>query len=73
VLANYLKVDLPTALESYRLAKPAFTTNGLPTDKEVEEFLRADTEVLKLRESVPASKVFDFNLQREVNQELGIK
>jgi ABC-type nitrate/sulfonate/bicarbonate transport system substrate-binding protein len=73
VLANYLKVDLAVALESYRLARPAFTANGIPTDKEVEDFLRADAEVLKLREPVPASKIFDFSLQREVNQELGIK
>jgi ABC-type nitrate/sulfonate/bicarbonate transport system substrate-binding protein len=73
VLAKYLKVELPVALESYRLARPAFTTNGLPTDKEVEEFLRADAELLKLREPVPAAKIFDFSLQREVNQELGIK
>jgi NitT/TauT family transport system substrate-binding protein len=73
VLANYLKVDLPVALESYRLARPAFTTNGLPTEKEVDEFLRADAEVLKLREPAPAAKIFDFSLQREVNQELGIK
>jgi NitT/TauT family transport system substrate-binding protein len=73
VLANYLKVDLSVALESYRLARPAFTTNGVPTDKEVDEFLRADAEVLKLREPVPAGKIFDFTLQREINQELGIK
>src|SRR5918999_3837393 len=73
VLAKYLKVELPVALESYRLARPAFTTNGLPTDKEVEEFLRADAEALKLREPVPAAKIFDFSLQRDVNQELGIK
>jgi NitT/TauT family transport system substrate-binding protein len=73
VLANYLKVDLSVALESYRLARPAFTANGLPTDKEVEDFLRADAELLKLREPVPAAKIFDFSLQREVNQELGIK
>jgi len=73
VLANYLKVELPVALESYRLARPAFTTNGLATDKEVEDFLRADAELLKLREPVPAAKIFDFSLQREVNQELGIK
>ena len=73
VLANYLKVDLPVALESYRLARPAFTSNGLPTDKEVEDFLRADAEVLKLREPVSAAKLFDFSLQREVNQELGIR
>ncbi len=73
VLANYLKVDLPVALESYRLARPAFTTNGLATDKEVEDFLRADAEALKLREAVPAAKIFDFSLQREVNQELAVK
>ncbi len=73
VLAKYLNVELPVALESYRLAKPAFTANGLPADKEVEDFLRADAEVLKLREPVAAAKIFDFTLQREVNQELGIK
>ena len=73
VLAKYLRVDLPVALESYHLARPAFTTNGIPTDKEVEEFLKADAEMLKLREPVPAAKLFDFSLQREVNQELGIK
>jgi NitT/TauT family transport system substrate-binding protein len=73
VLSNYLKVDMSVALESYRLARPAFTTNGLATDKEVEEFLRADAEALKLREPVAAAKIFDFGLQREVNQELGIK
>jgi ABC-type nitrate/sulfonate/bicarbonate transport system substrate-binding protein len=73
VLANYLKVDLPVALESYRLARPAFTANGLATDKEVEDFLRADAAVLKLKEPVQAAKIFDFSLQREVNQELGLK
>jgi len=73
VLANYLKVDLAVALESYRLARPAFTTNGLATEKEVEDFLRADAEVLKLREPVPAARIFDFSLQKDVNQELGIK
>jgi ABC-type nitrate/sulfonate/bicarbonate transport system substrate-binding protein len=73
VLAKFLNVELPVALESYRLARPAFTTNGLATDKEVEEFLRADAEVLKLREPVPAAKIFDFSLQKEVNLELGIK
>lgn len=73
VLAKFLNVDLAVALESYKLARPAFTTNGLPTDKEVEEFLRAEVDVLKLKEPVPAAKIFDFSLQREVNQELGIK
>ena len=70
VLANYLKVDLPVALESYRLARPAFTANGLPTDKEVEEFLRADAEVLKLREPVPA--VENLRFQPAKRSESGI-
>jgi ABC-type nitrate/sulfonate/bicarbonate transport system substrate-binding protein len=73
VLAKYLNVEMAVALESYRLARPAFTTNGLASNKEVEDFLRADAEVLKLKEPVPAAKIFDFSLQREVNQELGIK
>jgi len=73
VLAKYLNVDLSVALESYKLARPAFTTNSVATDKEVEDFLRADAEVLKLREPIAAAKIFDFSLQREVNQELGIK
>jgi hypothetical protein len=64
---------MPVALESYRLARPAFTANGLATDKEVDDFLRADADILKLKEPVPAVKIFDFSLQREVNQELGIK
>jgi len=66
-------VDISVALESYKLALPAFTTNGLATDKEVEDFLRADAKVLKLKEPAPAAKIVDFSLQREVNQELGIK
>jgi NitT/TauT family transport system substrate-binding protein len=73
VLSKYLNVELPVALESYRLARPAFTTNGIPSDKEVEDFLRADAELLKLREPVPAARIYDFSLQREINQELGIK
>jgi NitT/TauT family transport system substrate-binding protein len=73
VLAKYLRVDLPTALESYRLARPAFTTNGIPSDREIEDFLRNDAEILKLREPVAPAKIFDFSLQREVNHELGIK
>jgi hypothetical protein len=72
-LAKYLNVEMAVALESYRLARPAFTTNSVVTDKEVEDFLRADAEILKLKEPVPAAKIFDFSLQREVNQELGIK
>jgi NitT/TauT family transport system substrate-binding protein len=73
VLAKYQSVELPVAVESYRLAKPAFTLNGIPSDKEIEEFLKSEAELLKLKEPVSPSKVFDFSLQREVNQELGVK
>jgi ABC-type nitrate/sulfonate/bicarbonate transport system substrate-binding protein len=73
VLAKYQNVELPVAVESYRLAKPAFTLNGIPSDKEIEEFLKSEAELLKLKEPVSQSKIFDFSLQREVNQELGVK
>jgi ABC-type nitrate/sulfonate/bicarbonate transport system substrate-binding protein len=73
ILAKYQNVELPVAVESYRLAKPAFTLNGIPTDKEIEEFLKSEAELLKLKEPVSPSKIFDFSLQREVNQELGVK
>ena len=73
VLAKFQSVDLAVARESYRLAKPAFTADGIPSSREIEEFLKADAELLKLKEPVAAAKIFDFSLQREVNQELGIK
>ena len=73
MLAKFQNVDPAVARESYRLAKPAFTTDGIPSAKEIDEFLKADAELLKLKEAVPAAKIFDFSLQREVNQELGVK
>ncbi len=73
VLAKFQNVDIAVARESYRLAKPAFTADGIPSPKEIDEFLRADAELLKLKEPVVAAKIFDFSLQREVNYELGIR
>lgn len=72
VLARYLKVEPPVALESYRLARPAFTADGIPTEEEMSEYLQMEAQLLGLAKPVPASKVFDFSLQREVNQEIGI-
>lgn len=73
VLARYLNVDLQTALETYRLSRPAYTTDGIPSDEEIREHLRIDAQILGLSNPVGPSKVFDFSLQREVNQELGVK
>ena len=73
VLAEYVKVELPVALESYRLARPSFTTDGIPTEEEIREYLKADAEAMGLPKPVPADRIFDFSLQREVNRELGIK
>jgi len=73
ILAKYLKVSQHIAVETYRYALPAYTRNGIPTDKEVEEHLQADARFLKLKEPVKSSAVFDFSLMREVNNELGIK
>ena len=73
MLARMWKADLATATEWYRRCKPAFTPTGIPTDEEIKEFLAEETAALKLNESVPAARIFDFTLQRAVNRELGIK
>jgi NitT/TauT family transport system substrate-binding protein len=73
LLARLYKTDVKTALESYRFSKPAFTSNGIPTDEEIKEQLATDAQILKLPEPANPSKIFDFSLQREVNRALGIK
>ncbi len=73
MLAKMWNTNLPIALESYRLAKPAFTATGIPTDEEIKEYLALDAQILKLPQPVPAASVFDFTLQREVDKELGIR
>jgi hypothetical protein len=73
VLAKHVRVDLPTALESYRLSREAFTIDGVPSDREINEVLRTDAEMLKIAEPLPSSRIFDFALQREANKELGVK
>lgn len=73
ILARVWKSDLATATEWYRRCKPAFTATSIPTDDEIKEFLAEEAQALKVTEPVPASRVFDFSLQRAVNKELGIK
>ncbi len=73
LLAEYVNVELPLAVESYRLARPAFTTDGIPTEEEIREYLQTEAEAMGLPKPVPADRIFDFSLQREVNRELGIR
>ncbi|HEY2988391.1 MAG TPA: ABC transporter substrate-binding protein [Candidatus Binatia bacterium] len=73
MLAKMWNTDVATAVESYRMSKPAFTVNGIPSDDEIKEHLALDAQTLKLAEPLPPAKVFDFTLQREVNRELGIR
>ena len=73
MLARIWKSDPATAAEWYRRCKPAFTVNGIPTDDEIKEFLADEAQAMKLTEAIPPSRVFDFNLQRAVNKELGVK
>jgi NitT/TauT family transport system substrate-binding protein len=73
ILARVWKSDLATATEWYRRCKPAFTPTGIPSDDEIKEFLADEALALKLAESVPPARIFDFSLQRAVNKELGIK
>ena len=70
VLAKYLKVDSSVARESYKLSRSAFTAEGVLSEQEMREFLKSDAQILGLPKPADASKVFDFSLQRTVNQEL---
>ena len=73
VLAKYLNVDFQTAIETYRISRLAFTTDGIPTDDEITEYLKEDARILGLAAPLPAARVFDFSLQQEVNKELRAK
>lgn len=73
IIAKFLKVDLSVATEAYGLSKKAFSTTGIVSDKQIEEFLKIDGGIMKVPEPLRAMPAFDFTLQREVNQELGIK
>ena len=73
IIARVLKVGLPVARESYRLSLNAFSTNGIVSQKQIEEFLKTDAELAKIPDPLRATAAFDFSLQREVNSELGIK
>ena len=73
ILAKYLNVSQPIALETYRYSLPSYTRNGIPTDKELEEHLKSDAQFLQLKTPIKSSAVFDLSLQREVNNELGVK
>lgn len=73
IIAKVLKVDLPVARESYRISRNAFSSTGIVSPKQIEEFLKMDGEIAKIADPLRATAVFDFSLQREVNNELGIK
>jgi ABC-type nitrate/sulfonate/bicarbonate transport system substrate-binding protein len=72
VIAKILNVDPQTAKETYIISKPAFTQNGLVTEKEGTEYLKADAERLKIAEPMSFPQVFNFALQNEVNKDLGV-
>jgi ABC-type nitrate/sulfonate/bicarbonate transport system substrate-binding protein len=73
LVARLYRVDHKTALDSVRAARPAFTTNGIPSDEEIKEHLAVDAQILKLPKPASAADLFDFSLQREVIRELGLK
>jgi hypothetical protein len=68
-----VQVRATAAIETYRISKGAFTTDGIPSDSELSEYLKDDAQILGLPAPVPVAKVFDFTIQREVNRELGAK
>jgi hypothetical protein len=72
ILARGWKSDIATATEWYRRCKPAFTPGGIPTEEEIKESLADEAQLLKLTESVPPVRIFDFTLQRAVGDK-GVK
>jgi NitT/TauT family transport system substrate-binding protein len=73
VIARHMSAEPAAALESYRISRAAFSTTGIVSEKQVEEFLKLDAELLKIPDPLRGLPAFDFSLQREVNQELGVK
>jgi hypothetical protein len=57
----------------FSFSRACLTTDGIPTDRELTEYLKEDAQILGLPAPVPVTKVFDFTMQREVNRELGAK
>ena len=49
VLAKYQGVEYPVALESYRLSKPAFTSQGIPSERRSKIFSRQMPSCLNSR------------------------
>lgn len=72
VIAKFLKVESPVAVESYRISRKAFSATGIVSEKQIEEFLRIDAGIMKISDPLRAVAAFDSSLQRQVNQELGI-
>jgi NitT/TauT family transport system substrate-binding protein len=73
VISKVLHVDKETARETYFLSKPGFTQNGIVSEGDAREYLKADAERLKLREPASVSRIFDFRLQEQVNAEIGVR
>ena len=72
VIAKFLKVELPVAVESHRISRKAFSVTGIVSEKQIEEFLKIDAGIMKVSDPLRAVAAFDSSLQRQVNQELGI-
>jgi hypothetical protein len=62
VISTILHVDQHRARETYLLSRPAFTHNGIVSEKGAFEYLKSDAERLKLKEPLPFSQAFDFSL-----------
>jgi hypothetical protein len=63
---------VPVARESYRISRNAFSTSGIVSQGQIEEFPKMDAEIAKIPAPLRATAVFDCSLQHEVNSELAI-
>ena len=72
-ISRFYKVDAHIGLETYRAVLPAHLRTGIPIDEDVRKFISEETKFLKLVQRPEPSTLFDFGLQHEVVQELGLK
>jgi ABC-type nitrate/sulfonate/bicarbonate transport system substrate-binding protein len=73
VIADWLKLDPQIATASYEIYVKGMTLNGVVADRVLESDIERARKELQVKEAVPTSKVIDFTLLREAQNELGIK
>ena len=72
IMSDWLKIDSSIASGSYDLYVNAMSQDGLVREKVVESAIEQIRQDAKIKEKVPATKVANFSIVREVLTNLGM-